>query len=87
MGRYTVTHNHNFRHALLILTLHPQFYAKVSEAESWMNDKKPLVGYGEYGKDEDSTTALIKKHEAVELDIEGYSSRYVYSKHFLSNHP
>ncbi len=40
-----------------------------------MNDKKPLVAYGEYGKDEDSTTALIKKHEAVELEIEGYNSR------------
>ena len=41
-----------------------------------MNDKKPLVAHGEYGKDEDGTQALIKKHEAIELDIEGYSSRY-----------
>jgi len=33
-----------------------------------MNDKKPLVAHGEYGKDEDSTQALIKKQEAIELD-------------------
>lgn len=26
----------------------------------------------EYGKDEDSTQALIKKHEAIDLEIDGY---------------
>lgn len=40
-----------------------------------MKDKKPLVAQGEYGKDEDSTQALIKKHEAIELDIESYEAR------------
>jgi len=40
------------------------YYTKVSEAESWM---KLLVAYGEYGKDKDSTQALIKKQEAIEL--------------------
>ena len=52
-----------------------QYYTKVSEAESWMNDKKPLVAHGEYGKDEDSTQALIKKQEAIELEIDGYSAK------------
>ena len=32
-----------------------QLYAKASEAESWMKDKKPLVLQEEYGKDEDGT--------------------------------
>ena len=40
-----------------------------------MNDKKPLVAHGEYGKDEDSTQALIKKQEAIELEIDGYSAK------------
>ena len=36
-----------------------QFYAKASEAESWMKDKKPLVLQEEYGKDEDGTQVSI----------------------------
>ena len=31
--------------------------------------------HSEYGKDEDRTQALLKKHEAVEVDIEGYKGR------------
>lgn len=45
---------------------------KCAEAESWMKDKHPLVSSEDYGKDEDSTLALIKKHEVVQQDIEGY---------------
>ena len=29
----------------------------------------------EYGKYKDSTRALIKKHEAIELEIEGYHAK------------
>ena len=47
----------------------------MSEFESWMNDQKPLVAHGEYGKDEDGTQALIKKHETVEAEIEGSAGR------------
>ena len=52
-----------------------QYYAKVSEAMSWLNLKHSLVALREYGKDEDSTQALIKKHEAIELEIEGYEAK------------
>ncbi|XP_065894234.1 spectrin beta chain, non-erythrocytic 1-like isoform X3 [Dysidea avara] len=52
-----------------------QFYASVSEAESWMHDKKPLVSSEDYGKDEDTAETLIKKHEVIEKDIIGYQSR------------
>lgn len=60
-----------------------------------MNDKKSLVTHGEYGKDEDSTQALIKKHEIVETEIEGHteklealmkeSERLISRKHFDSS--
>ena len=52
-----------------------QYYSKVAEAISWLNDKHTLVALREYGKDEDSTQALIKKHEAIELEIEGYGTK------------
>lgn len=45
---------------------------KCAEAESWMKDKHPLVSSEDYGKDEDSTLALIKKHEVVQQDLESY---------------
>ena len=48
-----------------------QFYASVSEAESWMNDRKPLVSSEDYGKDEDTAETLIKKHEVTEKEIIG----------------
>ena len=47
----------------------------MAEARSWMNDKKPTVSLEEYGKDEDTTQSLIKKHEAVALDIETFRTK------------
>lgn len=71
-----------------------QYYYKFTEAISWMNDKHSLVALREYGKDEDSTQALIKKHEAIDLEIDGYkvkidelcaeSQRLVEAGHFDS---
>ena len=31
-----------------------QFYTKVAEAESWINEKKPLLVSSELGRDEDA---------------------------------
>lgn len=31
-----------------------QYLADANEAESWMREKEPIVGSGDYGKDEDS---------------------------------
>lgn len=31
-----------------------QFYAEISVAESWMDEKMPILNSTEYGKDEDS---------------------------------
>lgn len=51
-----------------------QYFADASEAESWMHEKEPLVDSNEFGRDEDSTEALLKKHDALIADIEAYGS-------------
>ncbi|XP_074654192.1 spectrin alpha chain-like [Tubulanus polymorphus] len=49
-----------------------QYFADANEAESWMKEKEPIVGSTDYGKDEDSSEALLKKHEALMADIDAY---------------
>lgn len=49
-----------------------QYLADANEAESWMREKEPIVGSNDYGKDEDSTEALLKKHEAIMADLEAF---------------
>ncbi|XP_014681189.1 PREDICTED: spectrin alpha chain, non-erythrocytic 1-like [Priapulus caudatus] len=51
-----------------------QYFADANEAESWMREKEPLVANIDYGKDEDSAEALLKKHEALMSDLEAFSS-------------
>ncbi|KAH7638391.1 alpha spectrin [Dermatophagoides farinae] len=51
-----------------------QYLADANEAESWMREKEPIVGSNDYGKDEDSTEALLKKHEAIMADLEAFDN-------------
>ncbi|KAK2727728.1 hypothetical protein QYM36_008275, partial [Artemia franciscana] len=51
-----------------------QYFADANEAESWMREKEPIVGNVDYGKDEDGSEALLKKHEALMCDQEAFSS-------------
>lgn len=51
-----------------------QYFADANEAESWMKEKRPIVLNGDYGKDEDSSEALLKKHEALVSDLEAFAS-------------
>uniref|UniRef100_UPI00358EF662 spectrin alpha chain, non-erythrocytic 1 isoform X2 n=1 Tax=Myxine glutinosa TaxID=7769 RepID=UPI00358EF662 len=51
-----------------------QYFADASAAESWMREKEPIVGSTDYGKDEDSAEALLKKHEALMSDLVAYGS-------------
>ncbi|KMQ97932.1 spectrin alpha chain [Lasius niger] len=51
-----------------------QYFADANEAESWMKEKRPIVMNGDYGKDEDSSEALLKKHEALVSDLEAFAS-------------
>lgn len=46
-----------------------QYYADANEAESWIKEKEPIVSSTDYGKDEDSSEALLKKHEALMSDL------------------
>lgn len=42
-----------------------------------MKEKEPLSGSVDYGKDEDSTEALLKKQEALMSDLEAFESTIV----------
>lgn len=51
-----------------------QYLADAAEAESWMKEKAPLVCSNDYGKDKDSSEALLKKHEGLMSDMEAFKS-------------
>ncbi|KRY71430.1 Spectrin alpha chain [Trichinella pseudospiralis] len=51
-----------------------QYLADANEAESWMSEKEAIVGSADYGKDEDSAEALLKKHSALMSDLEAFYS-------------
>ena len=51
-----------------------QYFADANEADSWMREKEPVVGNTDYGRDEDSAEALLKKHEALMCDLDAYGS-------------
>ena len=37
-----------------------------------MREKEPIAANSDYGKDEDSAEALLKKHDAFMSDLEAY---------------
>ncbi len=43
-----------------------QYFADANEAESWMREKEGLAASTDYGKDEDSSEALLKRHQVKE---------------------
>ncbi|XP_063696613.1 spectrin alpha chain [Culicoides brevitarsis] len=51
-----------------------QYFADANEAESWMREKEPIASNPDYGKDEDSSEALLKKHEALVSDLEAFGN-------------
>ena len=51
-----------------------QYFADTSEAESWIKEKEPLAGNADYGKDEDASEALLKKHDALMSDLEAFGN-------------
>eukprot|EP00043_Microstomoeca_roanoka_P018637 m.201569 g.201569 ORF g.201569 m.201569 type:complete len:2469 (+) comp16866_c1_seq3:1085-8491(+) len=51
-----------------------QYLADANEAQAWMAEKEPVVSNDNFGKDEDSAQALLKKHEVVEQDLRAYRS-------------
>nr|XP_056707864.1 spectrin beta chain, non-erythrocytic 5 [Euleptes europaea] len=51
-----------------------QFLIEISDLESWVQEKLPLVTNKECGKDEAATLKFIKKHKALEHEIDVYQS-------------
>ncbi|KAM6131195.1 spectrin beta chain, non-erythrocytic 5 [Pterocles gutturalis] len=49
-----------------------EFLMNTSDLEAWIAEKRPLVTSKDYGKDEDGTLKLIKKHKALEHEIAIY---------------
>ncbi|ETE57567.1 hypothetical protein L345_16715, partial [Ophiophagus hannah] len=51
------------------------FFSELLEVESWMAEKGLLLEIPDYGRNEVSTQALLRKMEATKLDLEGFKSR------------
>ncbi|XP_013913266.1 PREDICTED: spectrin beta chain, non-erythrocytic 5-like [Thamnophis sirtalis] len=51
------------------------FFSELLEVESWMTEKGLLLETPDYGRNEESTQALLRKMEATKLDLEGFKSR------------
>jgi len=51
-----------------------QYFADANEAESWMREKESIAGSLDYGKDEDSSEALLKRHKAFMSDLQAFES-------------
>lgn len=51
-----------------------KYFADANEAENWMTEKVPVVSSTDYGKDEDSAEALLKRHQGLMSDLDAYGS-------------
>ncbi|XP_060684627.1 spectrin beta chain, non-erythrocytic 5 [Hemiscyllium ocellatum] len=51
------------------------FLSELLETELWLKDRKLQLESSDYGKDEESTQALLRKMENIELDLVSYSPR------------
>ncbi|XP_030069558.1 spectrin beta chain, non-erythrocytic 5 [Microcaecilia unicolor] len=54
-----------------------QFLTELSEAESWIVKRSFDLETSDYGKNEESTQALLRKMEATKLDLESFTPRIV----------
>ena len=52
-----------------------QYYSQVSEVEAWAQEKLPFVSNEDYGRDETSAQALLRRHETLELEFERYGKK------------
>ncbi|XP_036450101.1 spectrin beta chain, non-erythrocytic 5 isoform X2 [Colossoma macropomum] len=69
--RDQVTNRKNRLHAANVIK---QYFADATEANSWLDDRKPLLIDEDYGKDELSTSALLQRHHRLEKEMEAYAS-------------
>lgn len=60
------------QHFLLLCSL--QYFADIDEANSWLQERQPLLASKDYGKDESSAEALLHRHLRLEKEIAAYST-------------
>uniref|UniRef100_G3W7Y5 Spectrin alpha chain, erythrocytic 1 n=1 Tax=Sarcophilus harrisii TaxID=9305 RepID=G3W7Y5_SARHA len=51
-----------------------QYLADLHEAEAWIREKEPIVDNTNYGADEETAGALLKKHEAFLVDLNAFGT-------------
>uniref|UniRef100_A0A5F8G4J8 Spectrin alpha chain, erythrocytic 1 n=1 Tax=Monodelphis domestica TaxID=13616 RepID=A0A5F8G4J8_MONDO len=51
-----------------------QYLADLHEAETWIQEKEPIVDNTNYGDDEEAAGALLKKHEAFLVDLNAFGT-------------
>ncbi|KAM4625618.1 spectrin beta chain, non-erythrocytic 5 [Polymixia lowei] len=51
-----------------------QYFSDVAEANSWLDDRKPLLTSEDYGKDESNTATLLQRHLRLEKEMAAYAS-------------
>ncbi|CAF1062161.1 unnamed protein product, partial [Didymodactylos carnosus] len=49
-----------------------QYFSDAKEVETWIKEKEPLAQSIDYGRDEDSCSALYKKHQQLFNDIKAF---------------
>lgn len=54
-----------------------KFFSEIEEAKSWISEKRQFVDSEENAKDEDAVQALLKRHEAIEIDIDNFQNTTV----------
>lgn len=47
----------------------------MSEVEAWVQEKLPFVSNEDYGRDETSAQALLRRHETLELEFERFGKK------------
>ncbi|XP_006895498.1 PREDICTED: spectrin alpha chain, erythrocytic 1 [Elephantulus edwardii] len=51
-----------------------QYLADLNEAEAWIREKEPIASNTNYGADEETAGALLKKHEAFIVDLNAFGN-------------
>ena len=72
-----------------------QYLLEVNEADVWLNEKAGIASNTDYGKDQDTTDKMLRKHQEMEKDVEAYtgviqglekeSARMISQGHFNSD--
>ena len=51
-----------------------QYLLEVNEADAWLNEKAGIASSTDYGKDQDTTDKMLRKHQELEKDVEAHTS-------------